>query len=81
MARADIRYRRAAKLDETLHIRSRLQSVQSRQIILTQQVAEQAAGSICATAEITLVPTNADGKMCRLPDALHTLLTHLLEIS
>lgn len=79
VARADIRYRRAAKLDETLHIRSRLQSVQSRQIILTQQVVEQAAGSICATAEITLVPTNADGKMCRLPDALHTLLTHILE--
>lgn len=81
VSRADIRYRQAAKLDDVLHIHSTLTSVQSRQVILSQRVVQAANQTVCALAEITLMPTTSDGKVCRLPATLWTHLIQIMETS
>lgn len=81
VSRADIRYRKAACLGDVLHIHSQISSLQSRQIVLSQRIEFADTQQICATADITLMPTSANGKMCRLPDALLLYLTNLMESS
>lgn len=62
----NIRYRRAAALDEELCIDSRLEAVQSRQIRMSQRV-YSADGTVYAEAEVLLMPTDEHGRICRLP--------------
>lgn len=75
--RADIRYRRAAVLDDELQIFSRPVSLRARQIVLNQRIL-LADGSRIAEADITLMPTQ-NGKAARLPDALLERLNGLPE--
>lgn len=81
VSRMDIRYRIAAKLDDTLHIHTQIQTVQSRQIVLTQQVIHASEQHVCATAEVTLMPTTTDGRVFRLPENVQTQFHQLIEHS
>lgn len=70
-----IRYRRAAKVGDTLSISSRITSCESRRITVEQH-AELPDGKTAVTAEITLLPV-LNGKSCTLPPELQTALQHL----
>lgn len=72
VVRIDIRYRRAAVLDDVLDIICEIQTVKSRQLCLRQIV--QCAGRTVAEADVTLSATDAAGNMVRLPDALTRFL-------
>lgn len=79
ISRINIRYHRAARLGNELHIYSQLYKVQSRQIILKQRILLAENSALCATADITLVPTNADGHVFRLPETLLNPFQQLVE--
>lgn len=66
VARADIRYRRAAQAGDVLEINSRILSAEPRRILVGQQIAF-ADGHTAAEAEITLMPVNPQGRSTRLP--------------
>ena len=70
VARMDIRYRRAAKLGDILHIHSQLTQAQSRQFIVTQRILFADSGQLCVQAEVTLMPTDRQGRVFRLPEPL-----------
>ncbi|ULJ62928.1 acyl-CoA thioesterase [Wielerella bovis] len=78
VSRIDIRYRRATRLDDELHIHSQLTVAQSRQIILQQQILHAENGYVCATAEVTLMPTTIDGRVFRLPDDILQPFSHII---
>ncbi|MDK4681309.1 thioesterase family protein [Kingella negevensis] len=80
VSRADIRYRRAACLNDLLHIHSQISSVQSRQIVLQQPILFADTNQVCMQAEITLMPTTADGKVFRLPENLLNHFAQLIHI-
>lgn len=67
-----VRYRRAARTGDTLTVRSRIASWESRRIIIEQQ-ADLSDGRTAVTAEITLLPV-LNGKSCSLPSDLQTAL-------
>lgn len=69
VAHMDIRYRRAVGLDEQIAIDSQIVAVQSRQIQVEQHIYSQ--NQICVSAKVTLMPTDANGKVFRLPEKLH----------
>lgn len=78
VAQIDIRYRRAAALDEELVIDTRIESVQSRQIRAAQEIRFAEGGAVCAAAQVVLMPTVADGRIFRLPETLFTALNRLM---
>ncbi|XXQ68229.1 acyl-CoA thioesterase [Neisseriaceae bacterium B1] len=65
----DIRYRRAASLDDELQIHTELIAVQSRQIQVAQRI--ECSSKICVSATVTLMPTDAQGRVFRLPESLY----------
>lgn len=76
VAHLDIRYRRAASLDDELQIHTQIQSVQSRQIIVKQSIYCQ--NQLCVEAKISLMPTDKDGRVFRLPEHLYQTCLHQL---
>lgn len=68
VAQINIRYRRAATLNQELHILTRIQQIQSRQITLAQEIQFSGSLKTCVQAEIVLMPTNAEGCVFRLPE-------------
>nr|UOP04064.1 acyl-CoA thioesterase [Conchiformibius kuhniae] len=72
----NIRYRRAAVLDDVLTVHSRLCEVKSRLLRLTQTV--RRGSDTVAEAEVAIAPTDAAGNVVRLPDALRGVLAELL---
>lgn len=75
----DIRYRQAARLDDILHIHSSLINVQSRQLIVKQEIIFAHINKVCAQAKITLIPTDTHGKVSRLPENLYRQCIQLSE--
>lgn len=76
VANMDIRYRRAASLDDVLHIHTQLIAVQSRQIQVAQRI--ECDKTICVSAIVTLMPTDTQGRVFRLPESLYqACLSHL----
>ncbi|MBQ9601450.1 MAG: acyl-CoA thioesterase [Neisseriaceae bacterium] len=69
VAQLNIRYRRAASLDEELHIHTKIIAVQSRQIIVEQTIYYQ--NQLCVRAQVTLMPTDEHGRVFRLPENLY----------
>ena len=70
VARMDIRYRRAAKLGDILHIHSQLTQAQSRQFTIEQRILFADSEQLCVQAEVTLMPTDRQGRVFRLPEPL-----------
>ena len=70
VSRMDIRYRRAAKLGDILHIHSQLTQAQSRQFVVEQRILFADSGQLCVQAEVTLMPTDRQGRVFRLPEPL-----------
>ncbi|MDO5059593.1 MAG: thioesterase family protein [Neisseria sp.] len=72
VAEIHIRYRRAATVGDTLAVTCRVQSWETRRIVL-QQTAKLGNGKTAVEAEIVLIPVQ-NGKSCTLPEALQTAL-------
>ncbi|WP_369586151.1 acyl-CoA thioesterase [Kingella oralis] len=70
VARMDIRYRRAAKLGDILHVHSSLVHAQSRQFVVEQRILFADSEQLCVQAEVTLMPTDRQGRVFRLPEPL-----------
>lgn len=69
----DIAYRQAATRDQILQIDSQLHSVQSRKLLMIQNIYLSDSPNLLVQAQITLMPTQ-QGKIARLPEnLLHTL--------
>ena len=81
VARADIRYRRAAKLGDILHIHSQLTQAQSRQFVVTQRILFADSEQLCVQAEVTLMPTDSQGRVFRLPQPLLTAFQQLTSLA
>ena len=77
VAQINIRYRHAAQLDDVLIVQTQLVSVQSRQIILHQQITN--GQYICVRAEVTLMPTNQNGNVFRLPENVLQSFSKIME--
>lgn len=78
VARADIRYRRAAVAGDLLDITNRITAVSARHIVLHQQIAFARNGTTAVEADITLMPVDAAaGCSTRLPEILLTFLRDL----
>lgn len=75
VARADIQYRRPAQAGHQLSIKTRVDAVLPRRVILVQTIARTDNGKTVAEAEITLVPVGANGRATDLPSALSDFLT------
>ncbi len=69
VAQSNIRYRRPAELGDILHIHSRIAEVQSRKIHIAQTVCNRHRQT-CVEAGITLMPTDEQGRVFRLPENL-----------
>lgn len=69
VAHMDIRYRRAVGLDDELQIHTELTAVQSRQIQVCQRI--ECGQTICVSATVTLMPTDGQGRVFRLPENLY----------
>ena len=81
VARMDIRYRRAAKLGDILHIHSQLSQAQSRQFIVEQRIVFADSAQLCVQADVTLMPTDNHGRVFRLPENLLTAFQQLIASS
>lgn len=81
VARMDIRYRRAAKLGDILHIHSQLTQAQSRQFIVTQRILFADSEQLCVQAEVTLMPTDSQERVFRLPEPLLAAFQQLTSLS
>ena len=77
VARMDIRYRRAAKLGDILLIHSQLTQAQSRQFTIEQRILFADSEQLCVQAEVTLMPTDSQGCVFRLPEPLLTAFQQL----
>lgn len=78
VAHMDIRYRRAASLDDQLHIHTQVIAVQSRQIQMKQRI--ECHKGVCVQAHITLMPTDAEGRVFRLPESLYQACHQLITL-
>lgn len=78
VSRVDIRYRAAAVLDDVLDVHSCVRSVQSRQLVLAQQIVHAEKGTLLAEAEVSLMPTCA-GRITRLDAAVLAEMMRLME--
>ncbi len=65
----DIHYRQAAHLGDDLVIHNHLVQIQSRQLVLQQDILFSHQ-KLCTSAQVTLMPTTTEGKICRLPEIL-----------
>lgn len=81
VARMDIRYRRAAKLGDILHIHSQLIQAQSRQFIVEQRIVFADSAQLCVQSDVTLMPTDNHGRVFRLPENLLTAFQQLIASS
>lgn len=76
----EVTYRQAVQLGETIYIHTYLNSVQSRQLIVQQEIRLE-NGSVCLQATVTLMPTDAQRKITRLPENLKNIFLQLLHPS
>lgn len=76
VAHLDIRYLRAAQLDDELIIHTQITQVQSRQITLTQTITCHEKPYL--RAQITLMSTNKHNRVFRLPESLYHTLNNLI---
>lgn len=71
VARIDIRYRRAAVLDDELHVCSKIKELTTRHLLLAQNIALIKSGKNAVEADITLMPVDArSGRSIRFPEHL-----------
>lgn len=75
VTRIDIQYRRAAQEGHELHIKTRVDAVEPRQVLLTQTIVRADTGKTITEAGITLVPVGSNGRAIDLPEELSTFLT------
>lgn len=76
VARADIRYLRAAREGQTLAVSTRVRTAAPRRITLRQTISRTSDGKTAVAADITLVPVSAaDGRTADLPPELPAALT------
>ena len=78
VSRMDIRYRRAAKLDDALAVSTQIAAVQSRRIDVSQRIVFAADGALCVQADVTLMPTDDAGRVFRLPENLMAAFSQAL---
>ena len=69
-----IRYRRPARFDDTLRIRTRITDVSSRRVIFGYAIEDTAHDTLLADAETTLLCLDRQHQLSRLPDAVVTAL-------
>ena len=69
-----IRYRNAARYDDVVRIRCRIQEVGSRRVIFTYHLEHADTGMALADAETTLISLDAEHRLTRLPPAIITAL-------
>lgn len=81
VSRMDIRYRRAAKLGDILHVHSSLVHAQSRQFVVEQRILFADSGQLCVQAEVTLMPTDSQGRVFRLPEPLLAAFQQLTSLA
>ena len=81
VARMDIRYRRAAKLGDILHIHSQLTQAQSRQFIVEQRIVFAEGAHVCGREDGTLRGTGPRGRGFRRPENLLTAFQQLIASS
>lgn len=77
VARVDIRYRRSATFGDTLHIHNRIQSLETRQLVLQQTIVFAHNQKIVASAEVTLVAVQNQRSVSLPASLLHQLQTLL----
>jgi acyl-CoA thioester hydrolase len=65
-----IRYRRPARYDDLIRIRSRIRDVASRRVIFSYAVEQADDGTLLAEAETTLICLDRQHQLSRLPDAV-----------
>ena len=79
VARVDIRYRRSATFGDILHIHNTIQSLETRQLVLQQNIFFAHNQKIVVTAEVTLVAVQQQ-RCIALPSNLHQKLHYLFSL-
>ncbi|MEO8139397.1 MAG: thioesterase family protein, partial [Gemmatimonadota bacterium] len=69
-----IRYRKPARYDDMIRIRSRIRDVASRRVIFEYDIEAADSGTHLADAETTLICLDQQHQLSRLPDAVITAL-------
>lgn len=69
-----IRYRRPARYDDLIRIRSRIREAASRRVIFAYVIEEAPSGTHLADAETTLICLDRRHQLSRLPDAVVSAL-------
>ena len=65
-----VRYRNAARYDDPIRIRCRVEDVGSRRVVFSYRVEHAESGMLIADAETTLVSLDSDHKLTRMPVAI-----------
>ncbi len=77
VARAELRYRRGARYDDRVEIRTRVSEVRSRSVAFAYEARSAPDGDLLATGVTVLVCTDPDMRPRRLPDEVTTILGRL----
>ena len=80
VSRVEVDYRAPAGYDEAVRVHTWLDRVRSREVVFAYHITrtdETGVETTLARARTTLVCTDANGRPCRLPDALRHRLAEL----
>ena len=78
VARAELDYRQGAGYDEQVWIRSRVKQVRSRSVTFEYEAVRAADEALLARGSTTLVCTDSDLRLRRIPDEAQRMLEELM---
>lgn len=70
-----IRYKRSARFDEVLEVETRLVELGVCRVAIDNRLTRPADGEVLAEARIELAAVGAEGRVRRLPDPIHAILS------
>ncbi|MCS7078579.1 MAG: acyl-CoA thioesterase [Chloracidobacterium sp.] len=76
VAEARVRYHAAARYDDALRIETRLTTLRSRQVGFAYTVHREDDETLLATGDTLHLPTDAHGRVIRLPSNIYDALLH-----
>ena len=71
---AHIRYRKAARYDDLIRVRTWIRELVSRKVTFGYAIERAATDELLATAETSLVALGRDRQIARIPDVVHELI-------